>query len=235
MADCQPYFLQKRQLYAIPVIHYNMEMAAQVKIAFDKLRPDCVAVEFPQTMQSKILHAASRLPDISVILTYQSDYTPIYFMCEPCDPLFEALRSASEARVDSYCIDLDVDRYPDIREFLPDPYAVHRLGLKIYYEAYIQSGRRSSTIQSHLDQMREIHMARHLKELCLRYDKVLFVGGMAHIASIFKFMDQSTFPKSQHIQRETIELCTLTQESCCDILAEWGYLSAYYEKMRQNF
>ena len=67
----------------------------------------------------QMLHAASRLPDISIVITYQSRSTPLYFMCEPCDPLFEGLRSASEANVDAYCIDLDVDYYPDIREPFP--------------------------------------------------------------------------------------------------------------------
>ncbi len=45
MPSDEPYFLQKNNLYAIPIIHYNMEMAAQVKIAFETLKPDCVAVE----------------------------------------------------------------------------------------------------------------------------------------------------------------------------------------------
>jgi hypothetical protein len=229
-----PYFLQKGHLYAVPVIHYNMEIAAQVKIAFDQLQPDCVAVELPETMQSKMLHAASRLPDISIVVTYQSDYNPLYFMCEPCDPLFEALRSASESQIDAYCIDLDIDRYPEVRELIPDPYAIHRLGLKVYYDMYIQAMRKNP-LQTSFDHERETHMARRLKELCLRYDKVLFIGGMAHIASIFKLIDQYAFPDFKHANREVVELCTLTPESCRDVLAEWGYLSTQYEKKRTAF
>src|ERR1700730_1566259 len=106
MPSYDPYYLQKGNLYAVPVIHYNMEMAVQVKLAFDVLKPDCVAVELPETMQTKMLHAASRLPDISIVLTYDSNHAPIYFMCEPCDPHFEVLRSASESQIDAYCIDL---------------------------------------------------------------------------------------------------------------------------------
>jgi len=229
-----PYFLQKGHLYAVPVIHYNMEMAAQVKIVFDTLKPDCVAVELPETMHTRMLHAASRLPDISVVLTYQSDHTPIYFMCEPCDPIFEALRSASESHVDAYCIDLDVDRYPEVRESIPDSYAIHRLGLKAYYDMYVQATK-NSTQRFTLDHDREVHMARRLKELCLRYDKVLFIGGMAHIASIFKLIDQTAFPELKQAEREVVELCTLTSESCRDVLSEWGYLSTQYEKKRTTF
>lgn len=228
-----PYFLQKGHLYAVPIIHYNMEIAAQVKIAFDHLRPDCVAVELPETMQTKMLDAASRLPDISLVLAYQSDHTPIYFMCEPCDPIFEALRSASESHIDAYCIDLDIDRYPSVKESIPDPYAIQRLGLKVYYETYVQFLK--NPINHSLDQKRELHMARRLKELCLRYDKVLFIGGMSHIASIFQYIDQTTFPEFKHTERDVVQLCTLTEESCRDVLAEWGYLSTQYEKTRESF
>lgn len=227
-----PYFLQKGNIYAIPVIHHNMEMAVQVKMTFDTIKPDCIAVELPETMQSEMLHAASRLPDITVVLTYQSDHSPLYFMCEPCDPLFEALRSASESKIDSYCIDLDIDNYPFIKEAIPDPYTIHRLGLKVYYELYAQAAGNKSTS---LDQQREFHMARRLKELSFRYDRILFVGGMAHIAAVFKLLDQSYFPDFTHAEREAVELCTLTPDSCRDVLAEWGYLSTDYERKRHQF
>jgi hypothetical protein len=233
MPNYDPYYLQKGHLYAVPIIHYNMEMAAQVKMAFDTLKPDCVAVELPETMQAKMLHAASRLPDISIVLAYHQDHSPLYFMCEPCDPLFEALRSASETRTDAYCIDLDVDSYPDIREPIPDPYAIQRLGLKIYYEMYEQAKHQTLISRSSLDQERETYMARRLKELCLRYDKVLFIGGMAHVDGVLKLMDRRTFPELYHSDREVVELCTLTSDSCRDVLAEWGYLSFQYEKRRE--
>lgn len=231
------YFIQKGHIFSVPVIHYNMEMAAQVKIAFDTLQPHCVAVELPETMQSQMLHAASRLPDISLVLTYNPDNEPIYFMCEPCDPIFEGLRSASERNIDSFCIDLDIDKYPEVREEIPDPYAIQRLGLKIYYELYSQAEKNAKKTHSPkipFDLERETYMARRLKELSLRYDRVLFIGGMAHIASILKKVDQTSFPDLYHSDREVVEICTLTQESCRDVLAEWGYLSAAYEKWRRQ-
>ena len=113
-----------------PSIHYNMEMAAQVKLVFEHVKPDCVAVELAETMQLQLLHAASRLPDIGIVISYDREGVPLYYMCEPCDAAFEALRSALEAKVAAWCIDLDVDYYPDILEHVPDPYAIHRIGLR---------------------------------------------------------------------------------------------------------
>src|SRR5262245_31608479 len=116
------FFLQKENIYAIPILHYNMEMAAEVCRTFHLLNPDCVAVELAETMQLQLLHAASRLPDISLVATTTRTFDPLYYMCEPCDPCFEALRCGLENKVPSFCIDLDVDDYPKIRDPVPDPY-----------------------------------------------------------------------------------------------------------------
>lgn len=232
MTGYEPFYLQKGNVFAVPILHYNMEMAAQVKGVIDTLKPDCIAVELPETMQDKMLHAASRLPDISVILTYTQDHIPLYFMSEPCDPIFEALRSSTEMGVDAYCIDLDVDDYPDILEPVPDPYAIHRIGLKAYYNVYEQSSRKASIAIDPLDIERETFMARRLKELSLRYDKVLFVGGMAHVAAILKRIEQRSFPDFHSAEREVVEICSLTPESSREVLSEWGYLSAQYERRR---
>ena len=112
----QHFCLRHGNIYAVPAVHYNMEMAAQVRLAIQQLQPDCIAVELAETMQLQLLHAASRLPDISLVVTYDKSQQPLYYMCEPCDAAFEALRSGLDAQIPSFCIDLDVDSYPDIYE-----------------------------------------------------------------------------------------------------------------------
>lgn len=225
------FYLQKGNVYAVPIIHYNMEFAAQVRLAFERVQPDCVAVELAETMEKSLLHAASRLPDISVILTYDQKNQPLYYLCEPCEGAFEGLRSALEAQIPAFCIDLDVDFYPEIREYVPDPYAIQRIGLKQYYESYLSGNQPPKEV---LDIEREMHMARRLKELSLSYDRILFVGGMSHIENVLNFMDRKHFPTSEHAQRETVELCTLTAESCRDVLYEFGWISTAYEKLRED-
>src|SRR4051812_31694000 len=91
-----PYFIQKGHIFAVPILHYNMETAAQVKLAFEMLKPDCVAVELAENMSLQLLHAASRLPDISVVTSYNNGDKPFYYLCSPTDASFEALRSALE-------------------------------------------------------------------------------------------------------------------------------------------
>lgn len=232
MAIEEPFYLRKGNIYAVPITHYNMEMAAQVRLVFENIKPDCVAVELAETMQLQLLHAASRLPDISIVLTYDKEHSPLYYLCEPCDASFEGLRSALEVGVPTWCIDLDVDFYPDVREDLPDPYAVQRIGLKNYYEAYKKLVLDRGLIKTPLDHQREMFMAKRLKELSLSYDKVLFVGGMSHIENIFHLIDKTSFPELKHTTREVVELCTLTELSTRDVLSECGWMSKNYELKR---
>lgn len=231
----EAFTLRKDNIWAVPIIHYNMEMAAQVRLAFDLIKPDCIAVELAETMQLQLLHAASRLPDISMAITYDKTNTPLYYMCEPCDGAFEALRSAQEAQVAAWCIDLDVDYYPDVHDYLPDPYAIQRIGLKNYYNAYQKLVLSKGISKSQVDEAREMYMAKRLKELSLRYDKILFVGGMAHVENILNLIDRPSFPDLQHAERPVVELCTLTEESCREVMAEFGWVSRQYETQREEY
>jgi len=212
-----------------------MEMAVHVKHVFEELNPDCVAVELPETMQPQLHRAASRLPDISLVVTYDKQGQPLYIMCEPCDALFEGLRSALDLRIPSYCIDLDVDAYPNIKEAIPDPYAIQRIGMKSYYKAYEDIILAKNVDKTSLDMQREIYLAHRLKELSFSYDRILFIGGMFHVKDVLNLMERSSFPALEHCSRDSIELITLTENSCREVMAECGWFTSHYERQRQNF
>lgn len=231
----QVHTIQKGNIFAVPVVHYKMEFAAQVHLAYQEIQPDCVAVELAETMQLQLLHAASRLPDISVVISYDKSNEALYYMCEPCDGAFEALRCAQESQIPAFCIDLDVDYYPDIREALPDPYAIERIGLKEYYEIYKKIALSKELNKPKADKDREIYMARRLKELSLSYDRILFVGGMSHIEKVLKLVDNQSFPELLHAERSMAEICTLSERSCRDVMAECGWISKQYEELRQEY
>lgn len=225
--------LEKDRILAVPVIHYTMEFAVHVRLCIEYLKPDCIAVELAETMELQLLHAASRLPDLTLVATENSKNQSLYYLCEPCDPAFEALRTALEQRLPAYCIDLDVDYYPDVRERVPDPYAIQRIGLKSYYEVY-QKTLSTKTSFSKVDQERELYMAKRLKELSLSYERILFVGGMAHVHNVLRLVDQKSFPNLTHTPRKSIQLFTLSDESCREVMAEFGWISLKYECCRQE-
>lgn len=224
--------LQQGNVYALPVIHYNMETALIARQQFLELNPSCVALELPETMQLPLLHGASRLPSLSIASrqTYTGD--SLYWMIEPCDALFESMRSALENNVDAFCIDLDLDDYPMERDYLPDPYAIRKIGLKSYYKLYVQSMEGHQVDEK--DRKREWHMAKRLKELSLRYDRVLFVGGMYHMERVMQLLNQESFPLYQSVERELMPLYAPSDKSVREIMNESGYLTRLYEEARAD-
>lgn len=222
-------------VHAIPILHYKMEMAALVCQAIQELQPDCIAVEFAETMQSQLIRAAGRLPDLSVVIAENQLKEPIYYLAEPCDPCFEALRRAQELGIAAYCVDLDVDFYPEMIERVPDCYAVEKIGLKSYYELYQETVLHPGLRKHPRDEEREFYMARRLKELSLSYDRVLFIGGMFHVQSIMQLLNRSSFPVPPHSQRTIVELITLSQKSAQEVMAECGWFTCQYEKARQAY
>lgn len=224
-----PFWIRKHNIFAVPIIHYTMELAAHVKKTFNLIEPDCVAVELPEAMEHHMIAAAARLPDISVVVSAKQG-SHLYYLSEPCDPCFEALRSALEIGAKGYCIDLHVEDYPLIKEYIPDPYAISRIGLKKYYEAYLVG---IQNVPKHpLDEKRELHMAKRLKELSLCHEKVLFVGGFFHIQSVLKMIDNLHFPTDSPANSES-HISTLTEDSCRDVMAEYGWVTVAYEQWRQ--
>lgn len=219
--------LKKDSIYAVPILHYTMEMAMHVKLVFDAIQPDCVAVELPEPFQDLFLHAASRLPDVSVIQASEN-----YYLAEPCDASFEGLRSALERGCSAYCIDLDIENYPLYRDLLPDPYSIVHIGLKDYYGSYLSATHGEQ--KGDLDKQREEHMARRLKELSFQYEKILFIGGFHHVASVLKQTGQNSFQTFSHAPREEKGIAALTEESCREVMAEFGWMSAAYELWREN-
>lgn len=227
-----PFFLQKGGIFAVPCLHYTMEMAAAVRQAFAALKPDCVAVELPETLQLPFLHGASRLPDLSVVATSNEKGSSLYYLVEPCDAAFEGLRSALESQIPAYCIDLEVGNYPQFQEGFPDPYAMQRIGLKKYYEAYQQEVLTKKPPRSSLDHQRELYMAKRLKELSFQYDRILFIGGMFHVEKVLSFIDHSSFPSFSTSPQVSYQLCTLTEEASREVMGECGWITLSYEQAR---
>lgn len=235
MNERHSFYLQKGNVYALPVLHYNMEIAAEACKLFHHLKPACVAVELAETLSLQLQHAVSRLPDISLVSTETSKGSILYYLVEPCDAGFEALRCAQEANVPAFCIDLDLDDYPQVREPFPDPYAIKKIGYKKYYELYVRSIRHKASLYTPQDQMRELHMAKKLKELSLRYDSVFFIGGLFHVQRILDALDLNSYPTHQSVERPFVHLTAPTEESSRHIMGEFGWISAHYERAREEF
>ncbi len=218
------FHLKHERVHIAPILHYKMECAAYVRQLFEELQPDCVAVELPETMELQFLHAASRLPDLTLV------HAESYFPCEPCDPAFEALRSAQEVQIPAHCIDLDVENYPDLIELLPDSYAISRIGMESYYHHY----QKQPKPKVKEDEPRELYMAKRLKELSFSHEKILFVCGMAHADGVMKNLSLEHYPELKHFERRSVELSTMDEETTRQCQGESAWVTLQYEAWRSD-
>ena len=221
-------------VHALPVLHYRMEFAHLVRLAFRQVRPEAVAIELPATLEAPFLRALGRLPRISV-LSYSNDSggkpaETVYLLVEPADPLVEASRLALEQRLPLHCIDVDTDSYPRNLDRLPDSYSICRIGLAAYYREYLKAFGQDPPGRE--DQRRERGMAFRLQQLASRHGRILFVCGMAHLERVKGLFAQPLAAPLERIRREGISLWNLHPDSCREIMAETPFLSAVYEYRR---
>ena len=223
-------------VHALPILHYRMEFAHLVREAVERVKPDCIAIELPATLEAPFVRGLERLPQVSVLMY---DVKPsvksgrpqtVCLLIEPADPLAEAGRLALEHNLPLHLVDLDLDDYPERDEPMPDSYSVQRIGLKDYYREYLAAGGGGAPAPE--DIRREKGMAYRLRELTARFSRILFVCGMAHLERIkANFTLPQTVPLEK-VKREGIRLCNLHPESCREVLGEYPFLSAVYELRR---
>ncbi|MEI6205235.1 MAG: hypothetical protein WCP20_00500 [Desulfuromonadales bacterium] len=225
-------------VHALPVLHYRMEFAQLVRMAFTRVHPDAVAIELPPTLEVPFLRALRRLPQISVISyqtggrknSVQGKAETVYLLVEPADPLVEAARHACEQGLPLYFVDVDTDTYPRHHEQFPDSYSICRIGLEAYYREYRAAC--AGQTPGREDRRREQGMTFRLQQLARNHQRILFVCGMAHLERIKGLYAVSQAAPLERIRREGITLCNLHPDSCREILAEYPFLSAVYELRR---
>jgi hypothetical protein len=217
-----------RIIYA-PILHGSLPFALAVRDLFFRERPDCVAVELPETLSAPVERAVKRLPLLSVI-RYEIADGPAFLLVEPCDGIFEALRLAREHALPWHLVDRDCDDYPSNDDVLPDPHAVERIGYAAYAER-VAAGLAAATVSTE-DQLREQTMVFHLDRLLQRYERVLFVCGLAHVDRIRKKVEAPVARPLGRTRRTSVRVMHLHEHSSREVLSEPGYVQDLYEHWR---
>lgn len=140
--------LQRGKIRYFPVVPGKLEFALELRKLLLTLRPKVVAVELPGFLERAYERALARLPELTVILYHEAPATAskdsgkdgeeraIYVPVEPCDPFVEALRTAAEIGAHVLFLEPDSAERPHLPDTYPDTYAVRRIGLDPYIEAY---------------------------------------------------------------------------------------------------
>jgi hypothetical protein len=220
-------------VHPIPIIHYSLEFADVVRHLFQRVRPEAVAVELPHSVQAIVQKGVRRLPELSVVLYQEDRGETVYLPIEPTDPLTEAIRSSMEADVPVYFVDLDLDEYPVHRDYLPDSYAVHRLGIHAYYDICAQQVLPVQK-KTQADLRREAGMAYRLQKLAAKHNKILFVCGLAHLDGVRGAFFRPQAEPLERTKRTGVSLFNLHPEDLPEIITEFPFLTSVYEYRRRG-
>ena len=221
---------QWRNVRLVPILHNIVEFAEEVRRHFEVFRPDCVAVEYPETLREKIFQAVARLPLLSVVHYQEKDGALIYLPVEPTDGQVEAIRLALSGGVPIHFVDRDTEGYPVDFNAMPDAYAVKRIGHFRYCRAYLSAHAENS--RSPEDLLRERTMAFHLQRLATEHKKVLFVCGLEHLPGLLRLLDAPQTQVIGRVKRDGVDLAHLHRDSSREIMTEMPYLAAAYERSR---
>ncbi len=215
----------------LPIVHGCLETAAAIRDQLRRIQPDAVAIELPPTIQDEVLAACRRLPYLSVVSYQRSDGRPVYVLIEPCDGIIEAVRFGLENDIPVAFVDRDAEDYAPKIDYLPDPYAIQRIGYDAYVKAYLESVPASEHAD---DRFREISMAYHLQGMADDYERVAFVCGLAHVNGVLRELETTQAFPLQKTKRENVTVWNLSGRSAREVLSEPAFYTAAYERYRNG-
>ncbi len=218
----------------MPVCHYRFEFSHYVRRAILAHRPAAVAIELPPGLKNAYAEAVGRFPYLSIVHYQTSRGRDMLVPVEPTDPFAEAIRTAAEAEIPVYFIDLNVDDYPQVVDRVPDSYAVYRLGLRNYWRTFEQIVKADDIVRTPQDIKREAHMAWHAQRLVEDHDgkEVMLVCGMMHVAGILRHLDDKTGTAERHTEMKNVRLLNPDIETIRSNSVEMPFIVATYEYVR---
>ncbi len=148
--------LDRGKVRYFPVVPGKLEFALELRKLLLASKPGVVAVELPGFLAASYQRALARLPELSVILYHDEDGDDraIFVPVEPCDPFIEALRTAEEIGAQVIFLEPDSAERPHLPDTYPDTYAIRRIGLDPYIEAYrVYPQMRTEEVTAHASAM----------------------------------------------------------------------------------
>lgn len=229
-AEDDPGGLRRGRFLYFPAVPGRVEFAEQVRQLILAERPDVVAVELPATLEGAYRRALERLPELSVIV-YQDEQEDraVYLPVEVADPFVEALRTAREIGARVSFVDPDVGERPHLDEDYPDTYAVRRIGLEKYVQAYrFHQPARAPGVAGFAEAIAwKLQGADPLA-------KVLVVVSLNLLDAVLEAMERPQAQPLRRVKRQGVRALNLHPECLAEVLTEFPFLQAVYELRRRG-
>ncbi|MEZ5363535.1 MAG: hypothetical protein R2748_14635 [Bryobacterales bacterium] len=224
-----PCSLRRGRIRYFPVAPGRMEFAAAVREEILREPPSVVAVELPASLEKSYRQAVERLPSLSVVIYETGETEAVYLPVEPTDPFVEALRTARELRLASAFLDPDVSERPHLDDIYPDSYALERIGLQKYVEAYRLSER-----------LHDSEAAVHAEALAWKLQgcdpeaEILAVVSLNLLDPLLEAMERPQTQPMRKIKRKGVRALNLHPDSLAEVCTEAPFLQAIYEARRSG-
>ena len=226
-----PTNLRRGRFLYLPVVPGRLEFAIEVRRRILRERPQVVAVELPVSLAEAYLEAVRRLPQITVLLypDPENEDESVYLPVEPADPFTEAIRTGLEIGAEILFADPDLSDRPHVPDRYPDPYAVRRIGLEKYVEAYrLWPQPRSPEILEHAAGMAwKLQGADPLA-------RVVVVLSLNLLDAVLDAMEVPQEEPPRRSRARSVELINPHPECLAEITIEYPYLQHRYEEFRER-
>jgi len=211
-----------------PVVPGRLEFSIELRRILLTEKPRIVAIELPGFLERTYRRAIARLPQMSVILYIDQDdedratYVPV----EPADPFTEAMRTAEEIGAQVIFLEPDTAERPHLPDTYPDTYAIRRIGLDRYIEAYrVWPQTRTEEVSAHASAMAwKLQGAEPLQNTCV----------VVSLNMLDPLLDAMESPQPAPPRARTFEIQLLNPHPEClaEITVEYPYLQERYEFFR---
>jgi hypothetical protein len=230
--------LERGRIRYFPVVPGRLEFTIELRRRLLADKPAIVAVELPGFLESTYRRALARLPEMSVML-YHRDGTrasskessddedqAIFIPVEPTDPFVEAVRTAIEIEAQIIFLEPDTAERPHLHSAYPDTYAIRKIGIDKYVEAYRV-----------YPQMRTDEVTAHASAMAWKLQGADPLAGM-FVVTALNMLDplldamESPQPAPSRGKRYDIDLLNPHPDCLAEITVEYPYLQERYEFFR---
>jgi hypothetical protein len=227
--------LERGRFRYFPVVPGRMEFAVELRRLLLKEKesaepPPIVAVELPGFLEKAYRRALARLPEMSVVLYAQEEEDEdraIYVPVEPADPFTEALRTAEEIGAEVMFLEPDSAERPHLPDNYPDSYAIRRIGMERYIEAYRV-----------YPQPRTEEVAAHAAAMAWKLQgadpsaRVIVVVALNMLDPLLDAMEAPQEAPSRRSKKVEVRLLNPHPDCLAEITIEYPYLQERYEFFR---
>lgn len=238
------------KICCLPVIHGSGDFSVEVRRLMLEERFDCVAVPLPPSFQSAVEQGLAHLPNITIATQEETspydaaDWSPddddespppkracSYVPIDPCQPVIAALRIAQQEHIPRAFVDCEVERFETSTLGLPDPYALKRVAIEKFSAAVLPALPRPRLQQV---RQRVSWMARRLRELEKKYNRILFVCSVTEWVWVREAYTQQIPVEFSEEEVQETQLFRVAPETLLFLLGELPFITGLYERARSE-